>query len=118
MSIGFVTSAITRHFREHKTLYGISGTFKIGESTSVNEISFKNSFGKQVELWFYHSNDWLRWSAYSHHILNKDENFVWKIPSRTGKVQVRFTGPEKWKTISAGESINIAQNGDIEILSL
>ena len=100
-----------------KPYTGISGTFKIGESAAVNEINFKNSFGKQVELWFYHPNDWLRWSAYSHHILKKDENFVWKVPSGWGKTQVRFTGPGKWKTISAGQSINVSVTGDIEILA-
>lgn len=100
-----------------KPYTGISGTFKISDSSVVNEISFKNSFGKQVELWLYHPNDWLRWSAYSHYILNKDESFIWKIPSGWGKTQVRFTGPQKWKTILSGQSINIAQNGEIEILS-
>lgn len=95
---------------------GISSTFKIGELLTVNEIKFKNSFGRQVELWFYHPNDWLRWSAYSHHIIKNDESYIWKIPSGWGKVQVRFTGPGKWKTISVGESINIKANGDIENL--
>jgi len=46
----------------------------------------------------------------------EDETFTWKVPSGWGKVQVRFTGPGKWKTISAGESINITANGDIENL--
>ena len=82
----------------------------------VNEITFKNSYGKQVELWFYHPQDWLKWSAYAKHILKKDEKFTWKVPSGWGKVQVRFTGPGKWKTISAGESINVTANGDIENL--
>jgi neutral ceramidase len=100
-----------------KPYTGISSTFKIGESLTVNEINFKNSFGKQVELWFYHPNDWLKWSAYSRHDLKKDEQFSWKVPSGWGKVQVRFTGPGKWKTISGGESINIKANGDIENLS-
>jgi len=62
------------------------------------------------------SADWLKWSAYVKHILKKDEQFTWKVPSGWGKVQVRFTGPGKWKTISAGESINITANGDIENL--
>lgn len=97
-----------------KPYTGISSTFKIGESSAVNEISFKNGFGKQVELWFYHPNDWLRWSAYAHHILKKDESFSWKVPYGWGKVQIRFTGPGKWKTVSIGESINILSNGDIE----
>lgn len=100
-----------------KPYTGISSTFKIGESSAVNEINFKNTFGKQVELWFYHPNDWLRWSAYAHHILKNSESFIWKVPSGWGKVQVRFTGPGKWKTISGGETINIKANGDIEILS-
>ncbi|NWG27416.1 MAG: neutral/alkaline ceramidase [Ignavibacteriaceae bacterium] len=97
-----------------KAYSGVSGTFKVGEAISVNEINFKNSFGKQVELWFYHPNDWLRWSAYERKILQKDESFVWKTPIGWGKVQVRFTGPGKWKTISGGESIIIKVNGDIE----
>ncbi|MGB5528694.1 MAG: neutral/alkaline ceramidase [Ignavibacteriaceae bacterium] len=97
-----------------KPYTGISSTFKIGESLAVNEINFKNSFGKQVELWFYHPNDWLKWSAYAHHILKKDESFVWKVPSGWGKVQVRFTGPGKWKTVSGGETISINSNGEIE----
>ncbi len=99
-----------------KPYTGISSTFKIGESLAINEINFKNSFGKQVELWFYHPNDWLRWSAYSRHDLKKDEQFIWKVPSGWGKVQVRFTGPGKWKTISGGESIIIKPNGEIENL--
>ena len=98
-----------------KPYTGISNTFKIGDSSTVNEINFKNSFGKQVEMWFYHPNDWLKWSAYVHQILKKDESFAWKIPSGWGKVQVRFTEPNKWKTISGGESVNIKANGDIEI---
>jgi neutral ceramidase len=98
-----------------KPYTGISSTFNIGESTAINEINFKNSFGKQVELWFYHPNDWLRWSAYAHQILKNDESYVWKIPSGWGKVQVRFTGPGKWKTISGGDSIIIKASGDIEI---
>jgi hypothetical protein len=65
-------------------------------------------------LWFYHPNDWLRWSAYERKILQKDESFVWKIPIGWEKVHVRFTGPGKWKTISGGESIIIKVNGDIE----
>jgi neutral ceramidase len=99
-----------------KPYIGISSTFKIGDSTVVNEINFQNSFGKQVELWFYHPNDWLRWSAYANQILKKDESFVWKVPAGWGKVQVRFTGPGKWKTVSGGESLNIKANGDIENL--
>jgi neutral ceramidase len=98
-----------------KPYTGISSTFNIGESTEINEINFKNSFGKQVELWFYHPNDWLRWSAYVHQILKNNESYVWKIPSGWGKVQVRFTGPGKWKTISGGDRIIIKTNGDIEI---
>jgi neutral ceramidase len=101
-----------------KAYSGVSGTFKVGEATSVNEINFKNSYGKQVELWFYHPQDWLKWSAYAKYVLKKDEKFVWKVPSGWGKVQVRFTGPGKWKTISGGESINIKSNGDIENLTL
>ena len=99
-----------------KPYTGISNTFKIGDSSAVNEINFQNSFGKQVELWFYHPNDWLRWSAYAHHFLKKDESFSWKVPSGWGKVQVRFTEPNKWKTIFSGESVNIKVNGDIESL--
>lgn len=95
---------------------GVSSTFKIGESSSVNEINIKNSFGKQVELWFYHPNDWLKWTAYAHQMLKKDENFIWKIPSGWGKVQVRFTGPNKWKSVSGGESIIIKADGEIESL--
>jgi neutral ceramidase len=101
-----------------KPYTGISSTFKIGESSVVNEISFKNSFGKQVELWFYHPQDWLKWSAYDKKVLNKDESFKWKIPSGWRKVQVRFTGPGKWKTVSVGESINIKTDGEIENVSL
>jgi len=97
-----------------KSYIGVSSTFKIGETSSVNEISFKNSFGKQVELWFYHPNDWLKWTAYSHKVLKPNESFIWKIPSGWGKVQVRFTGPGKWKTISGGDSITIKPNGEIE----
>jgi hypothetical protein len=48
--------------------------------------------------------------------MKKDESFIWKIPSGWGKVQVRFTGPQKWKTISIGESIIIKPNGEIENL--
>jgi len=97
-----------------KPYQAVSGTFKVGEIISVNEINFQNSYGKQVELWFYHPNDWLRWSAYGKHILKKDEKFSWKIPSGWGRVQVRFTGPGKWRTISGGESVNIKSNGEIE----
>ena len=97
-----------------KSYTGVSSTFKIGESLLINEINFKNSFGRQVELWFYHPNDWLRWSAYSRYDLKRDEHFTWKIPSGWGKVQVRFTGPGKWKTISGGETIMIQASGDIE----
>ena len=99
-----------------KSYTGISSTFKIGDTSTVNEIRFKNSFGKQVELWFYHPNDWLKWSAYAKQILKKDENFIWKIPSGWGKVQVRFTGPGKWKTVSGGDSVNIKANSEIEIV--
>lgn len=99
-----------------KSYTGVSSIFKIGESLLVNEINFKNSFGRQVELWFYHPDDWLRWSAYARYELRKDENFSWKIPSGWGKVQVRFTGPGKWKTLSGGESIVITANGIIENL--
>lgn len=97
-----------------KPYTGISGTFKIGESQPVNEINFTNSFGKEVELWFYHPQDWLKWSAYAHHKLKKDEKFSWKIPSGWGKVQIRFTGPGKWKTVSGGESIIIKADGEIK----
>ncbi len=93
---------------------GISGTFKVGEVTALNEINFKNNFGKQVELWFYHPNDWIKWAAYDHHLLKKDETFKWKVPSGWGKVQIRFTGPNKWRTVSGGQSINITSNGEIE----
>ncbi len=99
-----------------KSYTGVSSIFKIGESIVVNEINFKNSFGRQVELWFYHPNDWLKWSAYSRYDLKKNEHVTWKIPSGWGKVQVRFTGPGKWKSISGGESINITANGEIENL--
>jgi neutral ceramidase len=95
---------------------GISNTFKVGEVAAANEIIFKNSYSRQVELWFYHPNDWLKWVAHSRYTLKKDEKYSWKVPSGWGKVQVRFTGPGKWKTISAGESINITASGDIENL--
>jgi len=84
---------------------------------SINEIIFNNSYGKQVDLWFYHPQDWLKWSAYARHTLQKDEKFSWKIPSGWGKVQVRFSGPGKWRTISSGESIKIKTNGEIENVS-
>jgi neutral ceramidase len=99
-----------------KAYSGFSGTFRIGEAMAINEIIFNNSYVKEVELWFYHPQDWLKWSAYAKHTLNKDEKFIWKIPSGWGKVQVRFTGPGKWKTISDGESIIIMANGDIKNL--
>jgi hypothetical protein len=99
-----------------KPYTGISSTFKIGESQPINEINFTNSFGKEVELWFYHPQDWLKWSAYGQHKLKKDEKFSWKIPAGWGKVQVRFTGPQKWKTISGGESVIIKPDGKIENL--
>ena len=98
--------------------HGVSNTFKIGEPVLINEIFFNNSFGKQVELWFYHPQDWLKWSAYAKHILQRDEKFSWKIPTGWGKVQVRFSGPGKWRTISGGESIIIKANGEIENVSL
>jgi neutral ceramidase len=101
-----------------KAYSGVSNTFKVGEAILVNEIIFKNSYGRQVELWFYHPQDWLKWSAYAKYVLKKDEKYSWKVPSGWGKVQVRFTGPGKWKTISAGENINITANGDIENLTL
>ena len=47
-------------------------------------------------------------------LLKPDKSFVWNIPSGWGKVQVRFTGPGKWKTISGGESIIIKASGEIE----
>ncbi len=93
---------------------GVSSTFRVGEAISLNEIIFNNSYGKQVDLWFYHPQDWLKWSAYARHTLQKDEKFTWKIPSGWGKVQVRFSGPGKWRTISSGESIKIKSNGEIE----
>ena len=110
-----------RHFGDYKDLSGkikpyegVSSTFKVGELKAVNEINFNNAYGNKVELWFYHPDDWLKWVAYDHHILNKDEKFTWKVPSGWGKVQVRFTGPGKWRNISGGESINITSNGNIE----
>ncbi|MCW8805608.1 MAG: neutral/alkaline ceramidase [Ignavibacteriaceae bacterium] len=95
---------------------GISNTFKIGEMININEIIFQNSFGKRVELWFYHPNDWLKLAAFSKHDLEKDEKYSWKVPSGWGKVQVRFTGPGKWKTIFAGQSVKINATGEIQIL--
>ena len=75
---------------------------------------FKNSYGKKVELWFYHPNDWLKIIADSTYVLKENEKYSWKVPSGWGKTQVRFSGPDKWRTISAGESINITSSGDIE----
>jgi hypothetical protein len=96
---------------------GVSNTFKVGDVMSANEIIFKNNFGKQVQLWFYHPQDWLKWVAYAKYILKEDEKYSWKVPSGWGKVQVRFTEPNKWKTISGGESVNINSNGEIENVS-
>ena len=96
------------------TYQGVSGTFKVGELKSSDEIIFKNSYYKEVELWFYHPNDLIRWAAYAKYILGKGEIFLWKIPGGWEKVQVRFSGPGKWRTISGGESINITENGEIE----
>lgn len=93
---------------------GASSTFTVGETISVNEIEFKNSYGRNVELWFYHPDDWLKWVAYDKHVLSQNEKFSWKIPEGWGKVQVRFSEPGKWKTIAGGESINITPNGEIE----
>ncbi|MEJ2103660.1 MAG: neutral/alkaline ceramidase [Ignavibacteriaceae bacterium] len=93
---------------------GASSVFKVGEAIAINEITFKNSYGKQVEIWFYHPNDFLRWIAYDKHILTPNEKYSWKIPSGWGRVQVRFTGPGKWKTISGGESVIITAEGNIE----
>ena len=50
---------------------GISNTFKVGEVINLNEIIFKNSYGKQVELWFYHPNDWLKWAAHAKYDLKE-----------------------------------------------
>ena len=97
-----------------KPYEGTSITFRIGESIKVNEISINNSFGKKVELWFYHPQDWLKWSAYDRHTLQINEKFSWKIPAGWGKIQIRFTGPGKWRTISGGESVNITASGEIE----
>lgn len=93
---------------------GSSNIFRVGEAIAVNEITFKNSYGKLVELWFYHPTDFLRWIAYDKHDLGPNEKFSWKIPSGWGRVQVRFTGPGKWRTIAGGESINITPGGEIE----
>ncbi len=93
---------------------GISSPFRVVEKASSREIVFHNSYGKKVELWFYHPKDALRWIAYSQHIINTNETYSWTLPSDWGKVQVRFTGPGKWRTISGGDSVNITTNGDIE----
>ena len=93
---------------------GTSNIFKVGEAIAVNEITIKNSYGKQVELWFYHPDDWLKWVAYANHMMNVDEKFTWKIPTGWGKVQVRFSGPGKWRTVAGGESIYITPGGEIE----
>ena len=93
---------------------GISGTFKVGELKPTEEIIFKNFYYKQVELWFYHPDDSLRWIAYAKHILGEGEKFSWKLPAGWERVRVRFSGPGKWKTISGGESINIKADGEIE----
>ncbi len=94
--------------------HGMSRPFRVGERISSNEIVFSNAYGKQVELWFYHPNDRLKWIAYSKYILKPHEKYSWKLPSGWGKAQVRFTGPSKWRTILGGESVNITANGDIE----
>ncbi|MCW8814264.1 MAG: neutral/alkaline non-lysosomal ceramidase N-terminal domain-containing protein, partial [Chlorobium sp.] len=95
---------------------GTSNIFKVGEAIAVNEITIKNSYRKQVELWFYHPDDWLKWIAYAYHTMNVDEKFTWKIPTGWGRVQVRFSGPGKWRTVAGGESINITSEGNIETI--
>jgi neutral ceramidase len=96
---------------------GVSSSFKVGKQKSIDEIFFDNSYGEKVVLWFYHPKDVLKWVAHSRHDLEINEKYTWKIPSGWGTVQVRFTGPGKWKTISGGESIKITSTGDIETIS-
>lgn len=97
-----------------KAYQGTSRSFRVGEQTSSNEISFSNSYGKQVELWFYHPNDGLKWVAHSKYILKPHEKYSWRLPSGWEKAQVRFTEPKKWRTILGGESIRVAADGNIE----
>ena len=97
-----------------RSYQGTSHSFTIGENISPLEIHFCNSYGKEVELWFYHPRDGLRWAAASHHLLKPHEKYSWKLPPGWGQAQVRFSGPGKWRTIAGGESINITAHGDIE----
>lgn len=110
-----------RHYGDAKDIggtirpyQGTSRSFRVGENIPQREIIFCNSYGKQVELWFYHPRDGLRWAAYSHYLLKPQEKYSWTIPSGWGQVQVRFTGPDTWRTLSGGESITITAQGDIE----
>ena len=75
---------------------------------------FLNMFPKQVELWFYHVDDSLRWIAHSMHKINSHKKYTWTLPSGWKSAQVRFTGPGKWYTVSAGETIIINENGVID----
>lgn len=93
---------------------GESNEFSVGEQVSTDKIFFNNSYCDKVELWFYHPKDLIRWIAYAKHIIKKGEQFSWEIPAGWEKVQVRFSGPGKWRTLSGGESINITENGEIE----
>ncbi len=93
---------------------GASNTFRIGALTAGNEIGFNNSYSKDLQLWFFHPDDWLRFAAYDHYLLKTSEKYSWTVPAGWGKVQVRFTELNKWKTISAGRSINISVNGEIQ----
>jgi hypothetical protein len=92
---------------------GTSNVFKVGERIATDEIKITNSFGSDVQLWFYHSNDWLKWIAYYKKTIKSGEKFTWKLPSGWVSTQVRFTEPDKWKTIFGGESIDITVNGAI-----
>ena len=110
-----------RHYGDAKDIdgtirpyQGTSRSFRVEENTSPREITFCNSYGKQVELWFYHPHDGIKWAAYSQYILKPHEKYSWSLPSGWGEVQVRFTGPGKWRTFAGGESINITADGDIE----
>jgi hypothetical protein len=93
---------------------GASSSFRVGADSSSRDIAFSNSYAEQVELWFYHQNDTLKWFAYSNYILKSKEKYTWHLPCGWDKVQVRFTGPGKWRTLSGGDSINITANGDID----
>ena len=97
-----------------KSYHGVSRIFRVVSRFSTSKLSIRNSWGKPVEVRFFHPKDFVRLIASNKRVIQNNQTLQWTVPSGWEGVQVRFQELDRLQTLTMGESIVITAAGDVQ----